>query len=144
MPQPAARPARIPASPLGRLRTVPNGITLARTVMAVALAVVGALALYPELWPLAALYLTSFLVVDTMLSLAFLAWPLLSPNDFHQIDARVWRLAWWPPAKCLNTAAVVVLVIVGLTPTAYVVCLTVLGIKVWSCARVLDLLGSRT
>ena len=58
--------------------------------------------------PLAVVFLLSFMVLDTMLSLAFLCWPLVSPNDFHLVDHRVWRLNWSPLAKAANTAGVVV------------------------------------
>ncbi|WP_018156752.1 CDP-alcohol phosphatidyltransferase family protein [Demetria terragena] len=102
-----------------------------------------ALTFAPHLWFLAALFFVSFMVIDTMLSLAFLAWPLLSPNDFHRVDRLVWRLNWWPPAKCLNTAAVVLLVIAGFPTVAYAVCIVVLASKVWSCRRVVEALGDR-
>ena len=49
--------------------------------------------------PVAVVFLLSFMVLDTMLSLAFLCWPLVGPNEFHLVDHRVWRLNWSPPAK---------------------------------------------
>lgn len=63
-----------------------------------------------------AVFLVQFMVIDQLLSLMFLRWPLLSPNHFAGVDDRIYRWNWSPPAKALNTAAVVVLAIVA--PTA--------------------------
>ena len=57
-------------------------------------------------------YLFEFAFVDTVLSLAFLRFGLLSPNYFDRVDARVWRWNWWLPAKALNSALVAVLCVV--------------------------------
>lgn len=91
-------------------------------------------------WPVALTFLVSFLVVDTMLSLAFLFWPLRSPNDFHQVDRAVWRWNWSPAAKAVNTAGVVVAVALGQPFTALLLALVVLSVKVWSLHRVAGLL----
>ena len=40
-------------------------------------------------WPVG-VYLLEFLVVDAFLSLAFLAWPIRSPNYFYVVDRRIW------------------------------------------------------
>ena len=61
----------------------------------------------PVVHPVVAVFLLSFMVLDTMLSLAFLCWPVLSPNYFHLVDRTVWRLNWSPLAKAANTAGVV-------------------------------------
>ena len=63
--------------------------------------------------PVAVVFLLSFMVLDTMLSLAFLCWPILGPNDFHVVDRRVWLLNWSPPAKAANTAGVVGALAIG-------------------------------
>ena len=44
-------------------------------------------------------FLLSFMVLDTMLSLAFLCWPVLSPNYFHLVDRRVWVFNWSPAGQ---------------------------------------------
>jgi CDP-diacylglycerol--glycerol-3-phosphate 3-phosphatidyltransferase len=93
-----------------------------------------------SVWPVALTFLVSFLVVDTMLSLAFLCWPLRSPNDFHLVDRPVWRWNWSPLAKATNTAGVVVAVAVGQPFLALLLALTVLGVKVWSLHRVARML----
>jgi phosphatidylglycerophosphate synthase len=54
-------------------------------------------------------FLVQFMVVDQMLSLMFLHWPLLSPNDFGVVHRGLYRWNWSPPAKAINTAAVVIL-----------------------------------
>lgn len=92
--------------------------------------------------PVAVVFLLSFMVLDTMLSLAFLCWPLLSPNDFHCVDRTVWRLNWSPAAKALNTAGVVGALVVGLPWLALALALGVVGVKVWSTRRVLRRLGA--
>jgi phosphatidylglycerophosphate synthase len=194
---PAAPEPALDAAPLGRLRTVPNAVTLVRTVLAVALGTVavssGDLVLlavaYAVYWvgdvldgwsarrlgqetrlgavldivsdractavlcgglvahvtgvvPVAVVFLLSFMVLDTMLSLAFLCWPLLSPNDFHRVDRTVWRLNWSPPAKAANTAGVVGALVAGLPWLALGVAVVVVVVKLWSAARVLDRLGA--
>ena len=55
---------------------------------------VGLLTQLPAVLPLAVVFLLSFMVLDTMLSLSFLCWPLVSPNDFRRVDRRVWLLNW--------------------------------------------------
>ncbi len=66
-----------------------------------------------------AVFLVQFMVIDQLLSLMFLRWPLLSPNYFARVDPRIYRWNWSPPAKALNTAAVVILAIC--TPAAVAV-----------------------
>jgi phosphatidylglycerophosphate synthase len=90
--------------------------------------------------PVAVVFLLSFMVLDTMLSLSFLCWPLVSPNEFHLVDHNVWRLNWSPPAKAVNTGAVVLAVVAGVPVVALAVAVTVLGVKVLSAGRVLGLL----
>jgi phosphatidylglycerophosphate synthase len=82
-------------------------------------------------WPIA-IFLVQFMVIDQLLSLTFLRWPLLSPNHFAAVDRRVHRWNWSPPAKVLNTAAVVILAL--LTPPAVAVrfALAVTAVKVVS------------
>ena len=63
-----------------------------------------------------AIFLVQFMVLDTMLSLSFLMWPLVSPNYFARVDRLVYRWNWSPPAKVLNTSAVVLLVLVSPSP----------------------------
>ena len=104
---------------------------------------VGLLAQLPAVLPVAVVFLLSFMALDTMLSLSFLCWPVPGPNYFGRIDRQVYRLNWSPPAKALNTAAVVLLVVTGLYAAALVVASGVLGLKIWSALRVARLLEGR-
>ena len=90
--------------------------------------------------PLAVVFLLSFMVLDTMLSLAFLCWPVLSPNYFHLVDQQVWRWNWSPTAKAANTAGVVGAILLGAYGVGLVIALAVVGVKVWSAVRVVALL----
>lgn len=189
------RAARCHAAGVGPLSTVPNAVTLVRTVAAIGLAMWavsrgdprllgGAYAVYwlgdmvdgwsarrlhqetrlgavfdivsdractallctglvihlPVAWLVAAVFLISFLVVDTMLSLSFLCWPVMSPNYFHVVDRRVWMLNWSPVAKASNTAGVVVFVALGWYAVALFLAVAILMLKLWSVRRVWSLL----
>ena len=101
---------------------------------------VGLLVHLPRAWVLAVAFLLSFAVLDTMLSLAFLCWPILGPNDFHLVDPVVWRLNWSPLAKAANTAGVVVAIALGWYAIGLVVVLVIGAVKMWSAARVLRML----
>jgi len=184
-----------PAVRVGPLRTIPNGITIIRTLAAIAVGVtalvsgsmtllvvaygiywlgdmldglaarrlhqetragavldivsdractavlcVGLIAFVPEVAVVALVFLPSFMVLDTMLSLAFLCWPVLSPNYFHLIDRRVWALNWSPLAKTVNTAGVIGAVAFGQYLLALVLALAVLAVKLWSVVAVARLL----
>jgi CDP-diacylglycerol--glycerol-3-phosphate 3-phosphatidyltransferase len=61
-------------------------------------------------------YLAQFCVVDAFLSLAFLAWPLVSPDYFHLVDRRIWRWNWSKPAKAVNSAAFALLLVLTREP----------------------------
>ncbi|MCW2758812.1 MAG: CDP-alcohol phosphatidyltransferase family protein [Nocardioidaceae bacterium] len=50
------------------------------------------------------IYLAEFLVVDCFISLAFLFWPITSPNYFYVVDETIWRYNWSKPAKAVNSA----------------------------------------
>ncbi len=56
-------------------------------------------------------YVLEFAVVDTVLSLAFLAWPLLSPNYFDLVDRTVWLWNWSVPAKAVNSSVFALLLL---------------------------------
>lgn len=86
-------------------------------------------------------YVVEFAAVDLLLSLAFLAWPLVSPNYFYLVDHRVWILNWSPLAKTLNAGAfLVVLLVTRDAALATVLALALLAIKCVSSAWVLRLL----
>jgi CDP-diacylglycerol--glycerol-3-phosphate 3-phosphatidyltransferase len=81
------------------------------------------------------IYIIEFAVVDTMLSLGFLAFPVKGPNDMHLVDATLWRWNWSPPAKAINTASIVLLCLLGHPALASLCAVGVLALKLWSCHR---------
>lgn len=82
-----------------------------------------------------AVFLVQFAVLDTMLTLGFLYWPVKGPNDMHQIDRTIYRWNWSPPAKAVNTSVVVLLCLLGWPIPAAVVAAAVGAMKVWSLVR---------
>lgn len=94
------------------------------------------LTLRPDLAVVLAPFLLSFMVLDTLLSLSFLSWPILGPNDFATVDRLVYRLNWSPLAKATNTAAVVVTSLAGLRWPALALVVLLMVVKAWSFARV--------
>lgn len=72
---------------------------------------VGLAWLEPDLWLPVAIYLAEFMVVDAFISLAFLAWPLVSPNYFFVVDRTLWLWNWSKPGKAVNSAAFAVLLV---------------------------------
>ena len=68
--------------------------------------------LQPDLSPAIFVYLAEFMVIDCFLSIAFLAWPIRSPNYFFVVDRPIWLWNWSKPAKALNSALFAVLLLV--------------------------------
>jgi CDP-diacylglycerol---glycerol-3-phosphate 3-phosphatidyltransferase len=73
---------------------------------------VGLAWLQPDLSPAIFVYLAEFMVVDCFISIAFLAWPVRSPNYFFVVDRPLWLWNWSKPAKALNSALFAVLLLV--------------------------------
>jgi CDP-diacylglycerol--glycerol-3-phosphate 3-phosphatidyltransferase len=85
-------------------------------------------------------YLFEFAVVDMVLSLAFLSWPLLSPNYFYLVDRTLWRWNWSKTAKAVNSSAFAVLLLV--TENVWLctsVAAALLAVKVGSLVRLVRL-----
>jgi CDP-diacylglycerol--glycerol-3-phosphate 3-phosphatidyltransferase len=103
------------------------------------------LVLRPDAWIPVAVFLVQFMVLDCLLSLSFLRWPLLGPNYFGAVHRGVYRWNWSPPAKAVNTAGVVGLVLVApsaVWPTVFAVLIAVLkGVSLWTVARLPTDLG---
>jgi phosphatidylglycerophosphate synthase len=86
------------------------------------------LVLLPEMALPVGIFMTQFLVLDCLLSLSFLYWPVLSPNYFGLVHRGVYWWNWSPPAKAINTGGVVVLVLAApspLWPAAFALAVTV-------------------
>jgi len=85
-------------------------------------------------------YVLEFAVVDMVLSLAFVAWPLLSPNYFHLVDRQIWRWNWSKPAKAVNSSAFAVLLLVTESvPLCTAIAVVLLAVKTASLARLVRL-----
>jgi CDP-diacylglycerol--glycerol-3-phosphate 3-phosphatidyltransferase len=75
------------------------------------LLLVGLLGMHHEFaWPLG-IYFIQFMVVDLLLTLSFLYWPLVSPNHFYEVDRTVYRWNWSVPAKVANTTLLILLLL---------------------------------
>lgn len=72
----------------------------------------GLLTVLPAMAAPIGIYLVNFMLVDMLLSLAFLAWPLSSPNYFYLVDRGIWRLNWSKVGKALNSALIALVMIV--------------------------------
>lgn len=82
------------------------------------------------------IFLAQFMVVDCFLTLAFLRWPLLSPNYFWLVDRWIYRWNWSPVAKGTNTGALlIVMVVTGSVVLSTALALGVLAVKVISVRR---------
>jgi CDP-diacylglycerol--glycerol-3-phosphate 3-phosphatidyltransferase len=68
--------------------------------------------LEPQFAPAVLIYLAEFMVVDCFLSLAFLAWPIRSPNYFFVVDRPLWLWNWSKPGKAVNSSIFAVLLLV--------------------------------
>jgi phosphatidylglycerophosphate synthase len=103
---------------------------------------VGLVASVPSALPVVAVFVLSFMVLDSMLSMAFLCWPVLSPNYFYLVDRRVWQLNWSPLAKAANSAGVVGALALGADAVAFAIAVAVAVVKLWSARRVIQLLAA--
>ena len=57
-------------------------------------------------------YLFEFMVIDAFLSLAFVAWPIRSPNYFYAVDRRIWLWNWSRTGKAANSGLFAILLLV--------------------------------
>ncbi|HWD77756.1 MAG TPA: CDP-alcohol phosphatidyltransferase family protein [Kribbella sp.] len=106
------------------------------------------MATYPATIGPLAIYLIQFGVLDTMLTFSFLLWPwMLSPNYFYKVDRPIYLWNWSKPAKALNTAAVVIsLVVAGQTGAQwlpYTVAIAALVVKIVSSYRLIMIICGR-
>ncbi len=86
------------------------------------------------------IYLAEFMVIDMFLSLAFLAWPVASPNYFYLVDRRIWLWNWSKPGKALNSALFAVFMV--WTRDAWVagmIATALLGLKLMSLGWMIQL-----
>lgn len=82
------------------------------------------------------IFVFEFALVDAYLSLAFLSWPLSSPNYFDLVDRPIWLANWSKTGKVVNSSLVaVVMVTTRSVPLCTAIALGLLTVKVWSLAR---------
>lgn len=99
---------------------------------------VGLAYLQPELAPAVFLFLVNFMFIDCFLSLAFLAWPIRSPNYFHVVDRKLWQWNWSKPGKAVNSGVfAIILMVTGSLWFGVVFSLFLIGVKVISMRRLL-------
>ncbi len=92
--------------------------------------------LQPEFAAPVTIYLAEFMVVDCLLSLAFLAWPIRSPNYFYVVDRPLWLWNWSKPGKAANSAIfAVVLLVTGMSWLGVLIASALLVLKCVSLAR---------
>jgi CDP-diacylglycerol--glycerol-3-phosphate 3-phosphatidyltransferase len=92
--------------------------------------------LRPELVLPVFVYLGEFMVIDCFLSLAFLAWPIRSPNYFYVVDRPLWLWNWSKAGKAANSGAFAVLLLVtGSAWLGLAVAAAMLVVKTASLAR---------
>ncbi|QYJ04622.1 CDP-alcohol phosphatidyltransferase family protein [Nocardioides panacisoli] len=91
-------------------------------------------------WIPVAVYLFEFMVVDMYLSLAFLAWPIRSPNYFYVVDRRIYAWNWSRLGKAANSGLFAVLLLVtGWVWVALAIAIALLVLKCVSLKWLLDL-----
>ena len=96
--------------------------------------------LQPDLSPAIFVYLAEFMVVDCFLSLAFLAWPIRSPNYFYVVDRTLWLWNWSKNGKAVNSSLFAVLLLVtGWVEVGVVVAVALLVLKSVSLVRLMRL-----
>ena len=96
----------------------------------------GLMWLDPSLAPAVLLYLGQFMVLDCLLSLAFLAWPLRSPNYFYAVDRPLWLWNWSLRGKAANSSLFAVLLLTsGSMSIGVAVAAALTALKVGSLVR---------
>jgi len=97
----------------------------------------------PDMAVPVALFVVQFMLVDCVLSLSFLRWPIRSPNYFYVVNRAVHRLNWSVPAKAANTALLlIVMVAVGSPLLASLLAAAQLVLKAASLSVVARLLAA--
>jgi CDP-diacylglycerol--glycerol-3-phosphate 3-phosphatidyltransferase len=96
--------------------------------------------LQPDLSPAIFVYLAEFMVVDCFLSIAFLAWPIRSPNYFYVVDRQLWLWNWSKPGKAVNSSLfALLLVVTGQVWLGVAVAVALLALKGASLVRLVRL-----
>ena len=87
-----------------------------------------------------AVYLFEFMVIDAYLSLAFVAWPIRSPNYFYAVDRRIWQWNWSRTGKAANSGLFAILLLVtGWWWLGLIIAVALLALKLVSLRWLLQL-----
>ncbi len=86
------------------------------------------------------IFLAQFCILDTMLTLGFLPFGVLSPNYFYLADEHLYRLNWSAWAKATNTSSVVIACLLGWYPLAAAIAAGFAMAKVYSLWRMTRLM----
>ncbi len=92
--------------------------------------------MHPDMLWAIGLYLIEFMFIDGFLSLAFLFWPLLSPNYFYLVDKQIFNLNWSPLGKIVNSSLFLfATVLIGSPLLSIVIVAVVTIVKLYSLRR---------
>ncbi len=79
------------------------------------------------------IFLVAFVIVDTILSMSFLKFNLLSINYFYLVDKKLYDLNWSMPAKAITTSVfMIVTLLVQNVALSLIVAIAVLAFKCYS------------
>ena len=82
------------------------------------------------------IYLAEFMVIDCFLSIAFLAWPIRSPNYFYVVDRTLWLWNWSKLGKAVNSSMfAVILLVTEMAWLGVVIATALLALKTVSLVR---------
>lgn len=76
-------------------------------------------------------YLFEYMVIDSFLSTAFMAWRIRSSNYFWVIDRRIWLLNWSHPGKAVNSGAFAILLVA--TGWVWLALAIAIGLLIFKC-----------
>jgi len=95
------------------------------------------LTFHPQLFLPVAIYVLDFAFVDFYLSYQFIKCGIISPNYFHKVDRRVYRLNYSPGGKFANSTVITLLLIFlpQVWPLTAVLAAALVGVKSYSIRR---------
>ena len=104
--------------------------------LCVAVIYIGYATMHPDMLWVIGFYLIEFMFIDGFLSLAFLFWPLLSPNYFYLVDKRIFDLNWSPIGKVVNSSFFLLATVFVASPLlSGAIVAIVTGVKLYSLRR---------
>lgn len=94
---------------------------------------------HPRLWLPVLVYVLDFAFVDFYLSYQFVKFDIISINYFYKVDRLVYRLNYSPLGKAVNSLSVLLILIFApkLWGAALAITVALIGVKIYSCRRLL-------